>query len=137
MIPCYIQRPIITLPMQFFRFFIFVIVLIATILMCLWPDFHPERKVVHGYYWQVDMLIHGGYYFVACLIILSLRLSSKPLYLSVGLFLLSVMLEILQYYSHGRSVSVMDIGSNFLGITLATGLFLVLRNRSQVKSLRS
>ena len=34
--------------------------------MCLWPDFHPEQKVLQQYYWQVDMLIHGGYYFLQC-----------------------------------------------------------------------
>ena len=73
--------------------------------------------------WQVDMLIHGGYYFVVCMLILLLRFKIKPTYIGLALFVFSILLELLQNFSYHRSVSMLDILSNLLGIGLAVGAF--------------
>ena len=74
--------------------------------------------------WQVDMLIHGGYYFVVCMLILLLRFKIKPIYIGLALFVFSILLELLQIFSYNRSVSLLDIASNLLGIGLAVGMFI-------------
>ena len=106
-----------------YKYLILAITIIATVAMCLWPDFHPEQKVLQQYYWQVDMLIHDGYYFVVCLLILLLRFKPKPVYIGLALFIFSLVLELLQNFSFHRSVSMLDILSNLLGIGLAVGAF--------------
>ena len=109
-----------------YKYLILTITIISTVAMCLWPDFHPEQEVFQQYYWQVDMLIHGGYYFVACMLILLLRFKIKPLHTGLAFFTFSLVLELLQNFSYHRSVSAMDIVSNLLGIGLAVGVFLKL-----------
>ena len=76
-----------------YKYLILAITIIATVAMCLWPDFHPEQKVLQQYYWQVDMLIHGGYYFVVCMLILLLRFKIKPTYIGLALFVFSILLH--------------------------------------------
>ena len=107
-----------------YKYLILAITIIATVAMCLWPDFHPEQKVLQQYYWQVDMLIHGGYYFVVCMLILLLRFKIKPTYIGLALFTFSLLLELLQNFSYHRSVSLLDILSNLLGIGLAVVMFI-------------
>ena len=70
------------------------------------------------------MLIHGGYYFVVCMLILLLRFNMKPIYIGLALFTFSLLLELLQNFSYHRSVSLLDILSNLLGIGLAVGMFI-------------
>lgn len=109
------------------------IALLATVTMCLWPNFHPEQKVLEHYYWQADILIHGGYYFALTLLILFLRIEIKPLYVFLLLTPFSFILELLQYFSFKRGVSVLDMGSNLAGIGFAVLLYLTVRSRKLKK----
>lgn len=106
---------------------VLVIALVITAAMCLAPNFHPEQAVLDKYYWQADIAIHGGYYLLLTLLLLLLKLKIPPLKLAVSLAGLSFFLEGLQYFSFKRAVSLMDMGSNVLGITLAILLHLVIR----------
>ena len=96
-----------------------ILILLFTAAVCLWPDLHPEKVVVSHYYWQVDMLIHGGYYFLVCIAILLLGFRKKIIFTALSVFGFSVILELLQYFSYNRSVTLMDIGDNLLGILAA------------------
>ena len=97
--------------------------LAITALLCLWPDFHPEERVLERYYWQADVLIHAGYYFGLCLLLLLLRPVVRPGLVCLGLALFSLILEALQHYSHLRAASLMDMASNLAGISLAWGSY--------------
>jgi VanZ family protein len=90
--------------------------LTATALMAVYPNFHPEQAVLDHYYWQADILIHGGYYFGLTLLILILKIKIKPFHLFLALTSFSFLLEGLQFFSFNRGVSFMDLGSNLLGI---------------------
>ncbi|HUP13854.1 MAG TPA: hypothetical protein VM187_16650, partial [Niastella sp.] len=47
------------------KVFLFIAILIVTGIFCEWPDFHPEHYFgAAEYHWWLDMLFHGGYYFV-------------------------------------------------------------------------
>jgi len=113
------------------KYIILILALLATTIMCLAPNFHPEQAVLDRYYWQADVLIHSGYYFALTLLLLSLRLKIHPFLLSGALALVSYALELLQVFSFKRGVSFMDAGSNTLGIVLATGLFLLIVSRKK------
>jgi VanZ family protein len=100
---------------------VFIALLILTGLFCEWPNFHPEHFFGSGYHWWLDMIFHGGYYFIVTI----------PLYLvfckrhQVPVFWITVLLssyvfEALQAFVPGRSVSLLDLTSNLLGISLAT-----------------
>jgi VanZ family protein len=100
---------------------LFIAFLIMTGLFCEWPNFHPEHYFASNYHWWLDMIFHGGYYFTITI----------PLYLIFcrgrlkGVFWITVLLssgvfEICQSFVPGRSVSWLDMLSNFLGISLAT-----------------
>lgn len=91
--------------------------------MCLWPDFHPEKWVVDDHQWYYDLIIHGGYYFVATFILLLLRMKLSPVLTGGLFFVLSVVLELLQYFSNNRSVDIVDIASNLLGIVCAVAMY--------------
>jgi len=90
--------------------------ILLTIALCLWPNFHPEQAVLKQYYWQTDVLIHGGYYLFLTLFILFLNFKGKFLTVFILIGALSVSLEMLQSFIPKRGVSLMDVGSNFLGI---------------------
>ncbi len=109
------------------KYIILFISLLVTILMCLWPNFHPEQKVLNQYYWFADILIHGGYYYLLALLLFNLKLKVKPLYLALALTLLSFVLESLQHFSFKRGVSLMDAASNLGGITLALLTYILLQ----------
>ena len=98
---------------------ILILILLFTAAVCLWPDLHPEKVVVSHYYWQVDMLIHGGYYFLVCLAVLLLGFQKKIIFTGLYLFGFSVLLELLQYFSYNRSVTLLDITDNLVGIIAA------------------
>ena len=70
------------------------------------------------------MLIHGGYYFVVCMLILLLKFNIKPTYIGMVLFAFSILLELQQNFSYHLSVSLLDIASNLLGIGLAVVMFI-------------
>lgn len=93
--------------------------LAITAVMLLWPNFHPEHLVVKQYHWQLDVLIHTGYFFGLTLLIAFLKLPIKPLFLFLGLSLFSASLELLQEFSFKRGVSLIDAVDNLVGIALA------------------
>lgn len=101
------------------KYIILTIALVATITMLLWPNFHPEQAVFDKYYWQADIAIHSGYFFLLTLLLLNLKLALKPIHLALAIFTLSLVLEALQHFSFKRGASMMDLGSNFGGISLA------------------
>lgn len=103
------------------KVFLFIGILILTGIFCEWPNLHPEHYFGAEYHWWLDMVFHGGYYFVITI----------PLYIVFckgrykGVFWIAVLLssylfEILQGLVPGRTVSLLDMTSNFLGISLAT-----------------
>lgn len=100
---------------------LFVGLLIVTGIFCEWPNFHPESYFGAGYHWWLDMIFHGGYYFVITIFLYILFCKGRY----KGVFWIAVLLssylfEILQSFVPGRSVSLLDMTSNFLGISLAT-----------------
>ena len=100
---------------------LFVGILIVTGLFCEWPNFHPEHYFGSNYHWWLDMIFHGGYYFV--ITILLYIVFYKGRYKGVfwtAVLLSSFLFEVLQSFIPGRSVSLLDMTSNFLGISLAT-----------------
>lgn len=85
-------------------------------LLCLLPNFHPEKYLLNKYYWQVDMLIHFTYLFSVMIFVkfffYSVDIKTLLLYALSG----AVMIELLQYFVPGRSVTVIDLISNVLGV---------------------
>lgn len=109
-----------------------IIISTLTVVLYLWPDLHPERLVTNTHRWYHDLIMHGGYYFVASLILFSLRCNVSIFLLGSVFFIMSIALELLQYYSFNRSVDYFDIICNFCGILLATGIFqLFSKNKKQ------
>ncbi len=101
-------------------FFVFVF----TCLFCNWPNFHPEAQIGMSYHWTLDMLFHGGYFFVATLLLQwILAPYLKTYWICTGLWLLAFLLEITQIWVPGRTFTLLDLVSNTLGITLAGLLF--------------
>jgi VanZ family protein len=96
------------------------VIVLASLLMLLIPDFHPERLYSSGYHEWLDVLQHSGYFFAFTIGILWVFPACRrflPFYfLIVGV---SVILEVAQQWIPKRSFSLMDMGSNILGITLA------------------
>ena len=103
------------------KVFLFIVILIVTGIFCEWPDFHPEHYLGTEYRWWLDMIFHGGYYFV--ITILLYIFFCKGRYKGVfwvAVLLSSYLFEILQGLVPGRTVSLLDMTSNFLGVSLAT-----------------
>ena len=103
------------------KIILFAVILIVTGLFCEWPNFHPEHYFSANYHWWLDMIFHGGYYFVITILLYTIFCKGRL----KGIFWLTVLLssyffEILQSFIPGRSVSLLDMTSNFLGISLAT-----------------
>ncbi|AEV96492.1 hypothetical protein A4D02_20215 [Niastella koreensis] len=103
------------------KIFLFIALLIITGLFCEWPNFHPEHYFGSEYHWWLDMIFHGGYYFVITILlyIVFCRGRHKAVFW-IAVFLSSGLFEICQSFVPGRSVSWLDMTSNFIGITLAT-----------------
>jgi VanZ family protein len=103
------------------KVFLFIAILIVTGIFCEWPNFHPEHYLSTGYHWWLDMIFHGGYYFV--ITILLYIFFCKGRYKGVfwvAVLLSSYLFEMLQGFVPGRTISLLDMTSNFLGISLAT-----------------
>ncbi|THU40962.1 VanZ family protein [Niastella caeni] len=100
---------------------LFVVLLTLTGVFCEWPNFHPEHFFGANYHWWLDMVFHGGYYFAitAFLYIVFCKGRYKFLFW-LAILLSSCFFEALQSFVPGRSVSLLDLTSNFLGISLAT-----------------
>ena len=101
------------------RYILLILLLVLTATMLLWPNFHPEQVVLKHYYWQADVVIHAGYFFVLTILIALLKIPVNSLVLFLGLSLFSISLELLQHFSYKRGVSLMDGVDNMLGIGLA------------------
>ena len=102
----------------------FIIAIALTIVLSTLPNFHPETYMGLAYTWQLDMLIHGGYYLLLTLLLRYFVFKQTNLFLFAGiLFLCSLVLEVLQAYIPKRSLTLLDMLSNFMGIVLGIVLF--------------
>jgi len=96
-----------------------VALLIFTLVVCLMPNLHPENWIgVKDYLWQLDVVIHGSYYFILSLIIFYLLCKEKisTFLIMIILFVFSSMIEFLQIFIPKRSVDMLDISSNLIGV---------------------
>jgi len=102
---------------------IFVILLVTTGLFCEWPNFHPEHFLGANYHWWLDMIFHGSYYFVITILLYLVFCRGKQIMrFWITVLLSSYVFEALQAFVPGRSVSLLDLTSNLLGISLATAI---------------
>ena len=115
------------------KYIFLVFILIITIALYLWPDFHPEKLIVKEHHWYIDLIMHGGYFFTAMFALLNLRIKQTVFLQGLTFFLISVALELLQYFSYNRSVDIVDVGCNFVGIIGALGLYLFIE-RFKIKN---
>lgn len=100
---------------------LFVLLLIVTGVFCEWPNFHPEHFMGAEYHWWLDMICHGGYYFVITVLLYIIFCKGRYKFLFwIAVLLSSYLFEALQSFVPGRTVSLLDLTSNFLGISLAT-----------------
>jgi hypothetical protein len=95
--------------------------IILTGICCEWPDFHPEHFLGSNYHWWLDMVFHGGYYLVITIFLYILFCKGRQ----TGIFWLTILgtsyaFEALQGLVPGRTVSLMDMTSNLLGISIGT-----------------
>lgn len=112
----------------------FIITIALTIVLSTLPNFHPETYMGLAYTWQLDMLIHGGYYLLLTLLLRYFVFKQTNLFLfACILFLYSLVLELLQAYIPKRSLTVLDMLSNFIGVSLAWTLILIVKRRSLLK----
>lgn len=103
------------------RVIFFITLLIVTGLFCEWPNFHPEHYFGANYHWWLDMIFHGGYYFVITIFLFIVFCKGRYKFVFwLAVLLSSYFFEILQSFVPGRTVSLLDLTSNTLGITLAT-----------------
>jgi len=95
------------------------IIVLASLVMLLIPDFHPERWYSTGYHEWLDIVQHSAYFFGFTLMLLwvfpSVR-RGNPWYFVV--VLVATLLEVAQLWVPKRSFSLVDMCSNLLGITL-------------------
>lgn len=100
---------------------LFVLLLIVTGVFCEWPNFHPEHFMGAEYHWWLDMIFHGGYYFVITILLYIVFCKGRYKFLFwIAILLSSYLFEAIQSFVPGRTVSLLDMTSNFLGISLAT-----------------
>ncbi len=95
-------------------------VILITGVFSLLPDFHLERYLGTDYTWWFDMMQHGGYYVLLTLILFFLfPYQKRTVSFFLLIFFVSVIFEIIQIWIPERNFSLLDITSNFLGITVA------------------
>lgn len=103
------------------KMILFVLLLIVTGVFCEWPNFHPEHFMGAEYHWWLDMIFHGGYYFVITILLYIIFCKGRYKFLFwIAVLLSSYLFEAIQSFVPGRTVSLLDMTSNFLGISLAT-----------------
>lgn len=103
------------------KMILFVLLLIVTGVFCEWPNFHPEHFMGAEYHWWLDMIFHGGYYFVITVLLYIIFCKGRYKFLFwIAVLLSSYLFEAIQSFVPGRTVSLLDMTSNFLGISLAT-----------------
>ncbi|MBN8686055.1 MAG: VanZ family protein [Chitinophagales bacterium] len=87
-------------------------------------DFHLERLLGMEYSYFLDILQHGGYYFLFTLFLIwILPHERKSVSFFLMIFTISVFFEFLQFFIPGRTFTGLDIFSNFMGISTAFVLF--------------
>lgn len=103
-----------------------ILLTIVTVLLSVWPNFHPEKLFFKSYSLALDCFLHGGFYFMTSLI-LNKILYKKFSYLFVSFFLIgiSVLFETFQLLVPGRSFTLMDIMSNVIGVIIGGIFFIV------------
>jgi VanZ family protein len=100
---------------------LFAALLILTGLFCEWPDFHPEHYFGSAYHWWLDIIFHGGYYFVITILLYIVFCRGRQVALFwITVLLSSYLFEALQKFVPGRSFSLLDMTSNLVGISLGT-----------------
>ena len=103
------------------KLILFVVLLVTTGVFCEWPNFHPEHFMGANYYWWLDMIFHGGYYFVITILLYIFFCKGRYQFLFwLAVLLSSYLFEAFQSFVPGRTVSLLDMTSNFLGVSLAT-----------------
>jgi VanZ family protein len=119
----------------FLRYFLVILFVVLTGVLCTLPNFHPEHYLGTGYHWWLDMMIHGGYYFLLSVLLYSFYKKEKgPAYLFISILLFSYILELAQREVPGRSFSGLDFLSNTIGVAAAWGVTLVGSRESGVGS---
>jgi len=94
-----------------------LVAFLLTALFSLLPDMHLEKLLGWDYSWSFDMLQHGGYYFVLTLFLFRLLPHEKRNFsFLAAIYFISVLFEGLQWLIPGRTFSLLDITSNFIGI---------------------
>lgn len=111
---------------------------ILTLVLSSVPRFHLENLLDIEYNFLLDMLQHGGYYFV--LGVALFLIFPKRRYIEVILFFLlfsSLIFEIAQLWIPGRDFTMLDIISNYIGIGLAFLVNMLIKHirRKQRRSL--
>jgi len=97
--------------------FIIAFAVLLTVILYLWPNFHPDKFILDRYYWQWDIVEHSGYFFCLTLFCRYFKIiKTKDWIFFIILFSISAVLESLQMFIPLRSVDLMDLGSNSLGI---------------------
>jgi VanZ family protein len=103
------------------KLILFAVLLVVTGVFCEWPNFHPEHFMGANYHWWLDMIFHGGYYFVITILLYIFFCKGRyKLLFWLAVLLSSYLFEALQSFVPGRTVSILDMTSNFLGVSLAT-----------------
>jgi hypothetical protein len=100
------------------KYFLLSIIIIGTIALYLWPDFHPDKWIDDSHHWYDDLIIHGGYFLVTTTALL-LLINKKPILYAGIFFIVSIVLELLQHFSFNRVVDAFDVLCNFMGILLS------------------
>ncbi len=109
--------------------FVVACVLIGTILINELPNFHPEKYLGLRYSWQLDMIMHGGYFFVLTILLrMTVFTNTNGIALFSILFFSSLGLELLQTWIPKRSSTSLDVVSNGIGIGLGMAGFLIVNN---------
>jgi VanZ family protein len=109
-----------------------VITIILTSFLAAQGYFKPEHLIGMKYHWWLDMIFHGGYYFLT-----SLSLSfffanhTKPIILWTIFLLVSSIFELAQIWVPGRTFALLDFISNTIGITLGLLLYFTLRSKEK------
>jgi VanZ family protein len=109
--------------------------ILVTAILSSMPNFHPEHYLGMGYHWWLDLMIHGGYYFIlSVLLYIFYKKEKRPEYLFISILLFSYILELAQREVPGRSFSGLDFLSNTIGVAAAWGVALVWSRESGVGS---
>jgi len=116
---------------------LFLIIIILTLLLSEMPGFHPHLILGIKYDWWQDVVFHGGYYFVATFILyLFFYKGQKIIVFSAAIFLFSIVLEGFQAFTPDRSISIIDLASNLIGICFGTAMGYLISSKNADNDLK-